>query len=87
MKKRDRAFVKKQLENLENSTPNDGQQIFFWTSKNNTARDELKRKFKIFSNNVPQLQLLAWPRENYSKIWELYEIESKILSLIQAKKT
>ena len=44
------------------------------------------KKFKIFSNSLPQLQLLAWPRENFPKIWKLYDIESKILSLIKAKK-
>ena len=33
----------------------------------------LKKKFKIFSNSLPQLQLFAWPRENFSKIWKLYD--------------
>ena len=53
----------------------------------NTAREELKKKFKIFSNSLPQLQLFAWPRNNFFKIWNLYDIKSKILSLIEAKKT
>ena len=85
--KKDRAFLKLQLKSLWNSTSSIAQQIFFWTSENNTAREELKKKFKIFSNSLPQLQLLAWPRENFSKIWKLYDIESKILSLIKAIKT
>ena len=47
----------------------------------------LKKKLKIFSNSLPRLQLLARPRENFSNIWKLYDIETKILFLIQAKKT
>ena len=46
-----------------------------------------KKKFKIFSNSLPQLHLLAWPRENFTTIWKLYDIEYKILSLIEAKET
>ena len=56
------------LESLWNSTSSDTQQIFLWPSENNTAREELKKKFKIFTNSLPQLQLLAWPRENFFKI-------------------
>ena len=41
--KRDRAFLKIQLESLWNFTPGDAQQIFFWPSENNTAREELKK--------------------------------------------
>ena len=75
-------FLKKQLESLWNFTSGDAHRIFFWPSENNTAHEELKKKFKIFSNSLPQLQLLAWPRENFSKAWKLYYIESKMLSSI-----
>ena len=81
VKKWDSAFFKKHLKSLWNSTSRDSQQMFFSPSENNTGSEELKKKFMIFSNSLPQLQLLARARENFSKIWKLYDIESKILSL------
>ena len=47
VKKRDSAFLKIQLKSLWNSTSSDAQQIFFWLSENNTAREELKKKSRF----------------------------------------
>ena len=64
------AFLKIQLKSLWNSTSSDAQEIFFWLSENNKAREELEKKFKIFLNSLPQLQLFAWPTKIFSKIWK-----------------
>ena len=73
------------MESLWNSTSSDAQQIFFSLSKNNTIREELKKKIQDFlklSTTTSTFSLTTI----FSKIWQLCDIESKILSLIYAKK-
>ena len=55
VKKRDRAFLKKQLESLWNFTSSDAQQIFFWPSENNTARDKW-----LFAKIIQIHNIIEW---------------------------